>query len=91
MCLPAIAARITAPQGCAVARYQTDGSLDPSFSDDGKKLTEFRGDDGGAYTVVIQENGKAVAAGYIYADKDRDFALARYKPDSGVWRNLCQA
>jgi uncharacterized delta-60 repeat protein len=65
----------------AVARYKTDGRLDPSFSDDGKKLTEFRGDDAGAYKVVIQENGKAVAAGYIYADKDRDFALARYEAE----------
>ena len=32
----------------ALARYNSDGSLDPSFSGDGKQTTDFAGDDGRA-------------------------------------------
>jgi uncharacterized delta-60 repeat protein len=63
----------------AVARYTTNGSLDTSFSRDGKRLTNFKGVDQ-ANGVVLQGDGKIVAAGYT-AKRPRgaaDFALARY-------------
>jgi hypothetical protein len=63
----------------ALARYQPDGDLDRSFADDGKTLTSFKGGEASAYAVAIQENGKAVAAGYTVDDNDRRFALARYE------------
>ena len=45
-----------------VARYNPDGSLDPSFSGDGKLTTDFEGADG-ATDVALQGDGKIVAVG----------------------------
>ena len=54
----------------------------PSFVvGDGKLTTDFGGlhDDG--YSVVLQDDGKIVVAGYAYDGSNYDFALARYNPD----------
>ena len=63
----------------ALARYDTDGDLDTTFSADGKQATGFGGRDR-AEDVAIQPDGKIVAAGSTWAggDSDSDFALARY-------------
>jgi uncharacterized delta-60 repeat protein len=69
----------------ALARYQVDGSLDPSFGTDGLVLTDFRqpemtpSDDLGV-SVAIQPDGKIVVAGTLYTNdfSDADFGLARY-------------
>jgi uncharacterized delta-60 repeat protein/uncharacterized repeat protein (TIGR01451 family) len=89
----------------AIARYNTDGSLDDgSMSDstpgdefgvDGLARTDFSTDsDDEAYGVVIQTNGKIVAAGrtqdfVIIGDATSggtgsDFALARYNTDGSL-------
>jgi uncharacterized delta-60 repeat protein len=61
----------------ALARYNPDGSLDPSFHGDGKRsLTSF----GRAFDVAIQGNGKIVAAGQPRSGHGEDFHLARFKP-----------
>ena len=60
----------------ALARYNTDGSLDRTFSGDGVETTDVGGSDG-ARGLAIQADGKLVAAGRSGAD----FALARYQPD----------
>jgi len=68
--------------GFALARYNPNGSLDTSFSGDGKETTDFGGVDDGAGGVALQGDGKIVAvgrAGNILATQD--FALARYNPD----------
>ncbi len=57
-----------------VIRYNTDGSLDTSFGGTGVVSTNFGSTDK-AYGVVIQPDGKIVAAGY----SGNDFALARYE------------
>jgi uncharacterized delta-60 repeat protein len=64
----------------ALARYRADGSLDPSFSGDGK-LTTALGDTEAANDVLIQPNGSIVAVGYTDAHGTEDFALARYYPN----------
>jgi uncharacterized delta-60 repeat protein len=61
----------------ALARYTTTGSLDPTFSGDGKLVTDFTTGDDLAYAVVIQTDGKIVAVGRG-GDKGGTFALARY-------------
>src|SRR5215216_1351953 len=69
----------------AIARYHPNGSLDTSFSNDGKRLTNFKGVDQ-AHGVALQGDGKVVAAGYT-ADRARaaaNFALARYKPNGSL-------
>jgi uncharacterized delta-60 repeat protein len=63
----------------AIARYNTNGTLDNTFGGgDGKVVTDFGGNEE-AYSVAIQSNGKIVVAGFTTASGgDNDFALARY-------------
>jgi uncharacterized delta-60 repeat protein len=68
----------------ALARYNPDGSLDPSFSGDGKQTTDFGLDDG-ATGVALQGDGKIVVVGGGFVGADGDvFALARYNPDGSL-------
>jgi uncharacterized delta-60 repeat protein len=64
----------------ALARYLPDGTLDPSFGTGGKVTTRFDRNDG-ATAVVVQPDGKLVAAGRAGGDENSDYALARYLPD----------
>jgi uncharacterized delta-60 repeat protein len=64
------------PSDFAVARYNPDGSLDPSFDGDGKAVTDFGGNEG-ATGIAIQADGQIVAAGV----SNDNFALARYNPN----------
>jgi uncharacterized delta-60 repeat protein len=64
----------------ALARYNPNGSLDPTFSGDGKQTTNFGRFDG-AGAMAIQPDGKIVAAGGAL---DGDFGLARYKPNGAL-------
>lgn len=47
----------------AVLRYNPDGSLDTSFSGDGKALANFSAGDDFAFGVALQSDGMIVAAG----------------------------
>jgi uncharacterized delta-60 repeat protein/uncharacterized repeat protein (TIGR01451 family) len=68
----------------ALARYNTDGSLDPTFDGDGKVTTGFAGFDS-AYGMAIQADGRIVAAGLTLAGRfSADFALARYNTDGSL-------
>jgi uncharacterized delta-60 repeat protein len=71
----------------AVARYNMNGSLDTAFSDDGKVLTDFCGDDEAA-AVVIQDDGKIVVAGFTDVSGFNDFALVRYKANGQLDRTF---
>jgi uncharacterized delta-60 repeat protein len=64
----------------ALARYNPNGSLDTSFSGDGKQTTDFGGDFDRASGVALQGDGKIVAVGVGFGGAGGDFALARYKP-----------
>jgi uncharacterized delta-60 repeat protein len=69
--------------GFALFRYNPDGSLDPTFGSGGIVVTPASFNDA-AYAVVLQADGKLVAAGFSYADSlgaQVDFALARYNSD----------
>ncbi len=59
-----------------LVRYNSDGSLDTSFGTAGKILTDFGGTNEAATSLVLQPDGKLVAAG----SSNGDFALARYFP-----------
>lgn len=65
----------------ALARYEPDGTLDPGFGSGGKVTTQLGTGDDGANAVVLQPDGKLVAAGYGYDGSKYVFALARYNPD----------
>jgi uncharacterized delta-60 repeat protein len=63
-----------------LARYTSDGALDPSFGGDGKVSTSFTTTGGDAATAVaIQADGKIVAGGIAHVNCTCEkFALARY-------------
>ena len=61
----------------ALARYETNGSLDTTFDGDGKVITDFGGSNDG-YSIALQPDGKLVMAGGRWNGSAYDFALARY-------------
>ena len=68
----------------AVARYNTDGSLDTTFDGDGKVTTDFAGAADIAFAVALQGDGRIVAAGCFNWAPCTDFALARYNTDGSL-------
>lgn len=72
----------------ALARYLSDGSLDPSFSGDGKQTTSFDGAFGSARAGALQTNGRLVVVGSmcfgVNKQQNCDFAVARYLPDGSL-------
>jgi uncharacterized delta-60 repeat protein len=81
--------RIVAAGSCgsinfALARYNSDGTLDNTFDGDGKVNADFFGFFDQGNSVAIQPDGKIVVAGRALASDNftsSDFALARYNPD----------
>src|SRR3989442_919160 len=73
----------------ALARYNADGTLDPSFGSEGRVFTNFGGRDG-ARALALQADGKIVATGFTSSDfgTRRRFALARYNPDGSLDRQV---
>ncbi|HEX7185078.1 MAG TPA: delta-60 repeat domain-containing protein [Thermoanaerobaculia bacterium] len=57
------------------------GDLDPSFGVGGKVITRFEPIGGRAAALVIQPDGKIVAAGVVPRSGGSDFTLVRYLPD----------
>jgi uncharacterized delta-60 repeat protein len=72
----------------AVARYNSDGSLDTSFgAGTGKVTTDFFNSfDIGGQTMVIQGDGKIVVSGYVLypSGGTYDIALVRYNADGSL-------
>jgi uncharacterized delta-60 repeat protein len=64
----------------AVARYNTDGTLDASFGNGGTVLTEF-GVSAQAYAMAVQPDGKIVVAGEANIDGGDNFEVVRYNSD----------
>ncbi|MFG2029660.1 calcium-binding protein [Streptomyces sp. NPDC048825] len=64
----------------ALARYDTEGNLDTTFGGDGTVTTDFAGGNDQAFGVVVQDDGKIVAAGRA----GFDFGLARYNTDGSL-------
>jgi uncharacterized delta-60 repeat protein len=88
-CFKAVAAGIAAiiiSLGGATHVEAAPGDLDVSFDEDGRVTTDFFGGTDGANAVVLQRNGKIVAAGSAFdsLDSNRDFALARYNRDGSL-------
>jgi uncharacterized delta-60 repeat protein len=69
-----------------LARYNADGSLDTTFSGDGKQTTDFLfGDSDVANDVAIQGNGRIVAVGSAGGGATGfDYALARYNSNGSL-------
>ncbi len=73
----------------AIVRYNSDGTLDNTFSGDGIQTNDIGGDSDEAYSVAIQPDGKIVVLGkFLYPDnfssQDYDYALLRYNSDGSL-------
>ncbi|HYV92913.1 MAG TPA: T9SS type A sorting domain-containing protein [Chitinophagales bacterium] len=69
----------------AVARYNSDGTPDNSFSNDGKVTTAIGTDQDVAFAVTLQPDGKIIVAGYSWnGNEAEDFALVRYNSDGSL-------
>jgi len=67
----------------ALARYNTNGTLDPSFGTGGRVTTTF-GQNDVAFSVAVQPDGKIVTAGFALFK----FALARYNSNGTLDPNF---
>jgi uncharacterized delta-60 repeat protein len=73
----------------ALVRYNSDGSLDKSFDNDGKLITEINNKAntdsnstwGTAFSIVLQKDNKILVAGNT---RGNGFVLIRYNPDGGL-------
>jgi uncharacterized delta-60 repeat protein len=71
---------VGADRNFGLARLNTNGTLDMTFSGDGKQQSSF-GTDDLAYSVLIQKDAKIFLAGEAFNDSDYDLGLARYNSD----------
>lgn len=67
----------------ALARYNSDGSLDTSFATNGYNLTTPASSDA-INSVVLLPNGKILVGGYATVSGNNRFALARYNSNGAL-------
>jgi uncharacterized delta-60 repeat protein len=72
----------------ALARLHADGSLDTTIGNAGLITTTLTGGDDGINHVLLQADGKIVAAGYGGPTDNEDFALARYDLNQKQWPTI---
>jgi uncharacterized delta-60 repeat protein len=65
----------------SLARYNPNGKLDTNFGTGGKVTTPIGSILDVAETLVLQPDGRLIAAGYSYQGPARVFSLARYNPN----------
>jgi len=66
----------------ALARYNSNGTIDTSFGTSGKVTTDFAGANDVPSSVAVQPDGNIVVAGGAMINGRADFALARYVGDA---------
>ncbi len=71
-------------------RYNPDGSVDTSFNFNGIVITPVGSDDDAIRALVIQDDGRIIAAGYSSNGLDKDLALVRYFADGSLDRDFGQ-
>lgn len=67
----------------ALARYTTTGSIDATFGNNGKVLTDLGGDEI-AHGLAIQNDNKIVIGGATSRYSTTQFLVARYTPDGSL-------
>ena len=72
----------------ALARYNIDGSLDKTFDNDGKVLTNFTSTpQEGATSIAVDDKGRIIVAGWAETDEIDGYAtvaIARYLDDGSL-------
>jgi uncharacterized delta-60 repeat protein len=72
----------------ALARYDSDGTLDTTFGSGGKTTTHFGYGTDVINDMTMLDNGKILVAGYAYNGSTFDFALARYNDYGNLDKDL---
>jgi uncharacterized delta-60 repeat protein len=79
-------------QDFALARFNADGSLDPTFNGSGTRRIDFGGCCQGVTKVLLQPDGKIVAAGFPNTESsDADFVLVRLTAQGEMDRSFGHA
>jgi len=68
----------------ALVRYQSDGTLDPSFGIDGRVTTDFAGEADEAASMTVLTDGSILLAGFATVAGQKVPALARYDADGNL-------
>jgi uncharacterized delta-60 repeat protein len=68
----------------ALARYKSNGNLDPTFDSDGKVTTSLLPNGSEVNSVAVQSDGKILAAGNSTTYDDNDFYLVRYNANGSL-------
>jgi len=68
----------------ALARYNSNGTLDTNFNGNGKVTTIFNGYDDRSQSLALQSDGKILVAGYASNGYYDYFAVARYNPNGSL-------
>lgn len=74
--------------GFAVARFNTDGTVDNTFADNGSKMINVGGGNDFGSAVLIQSDNKILLAGHTWIENDPilqyDFAVTRLNEDGST-------
>lgn len=71
-----------------LVRYNTDGSLDNSFAQNGKLIFDMGSTSEVAQAVVVQDDGKIIAAGFTHDGRNNVSAIARFNADGSFDSNF---
>lgn len=67
-----------------VTRFNSDGTLDNSFSGDGITTTDIYDDTEVIFSITRQSDGKILAGGYTFKDGIPEYALVRYNENGDI-------
>lgn len=67
----------------ALLRFNSDGSLDTTFGNNGKGLADFSGSDFAGH-IAIDGNGRIIMVGSTRNGSNYDFAVARFNADGSL-------
>jgi len=76
-----ISHNVFAPYDIAVARFASDGSLDPTFGTNGLVITDLGANYEVARAVALDGDGKVIVAGQSTGNTASDFFVIRYNTD----------
>ncbi|BAZ49482.1 hemolysin-type calcium-binding region [Nostoc sp. NIES-4103] len=71
----------------ALVRYNSDGSVDTSFGNNGQVITDLGSSSSSIKKIAIQSDGKIVASGYAFNGSNidyTDFAVVRYNSNGSL-------
>jgi len=68
----------------ALARYNSNGTLDAAFGQSGKVMTAMGLGDAFSFGIAIQNTGRIVLVGYSSSTQDHDFSLIGYTANGAV-------